>query len=357
MAPTVLVNEVLAYVFHATQVDHTAKLQRTVLDFYDEPSISTAKQLLWERYHVNLDPSYNTDRNNRGRSKKEKEVDDILDGLKDIEKVFSRNEDLPVVFAAVNLTNLPPADNVHVNNNHVHMDHDQRLKLLELQMIEVLQSRATTTLQNAVHTIDSSAAKTIKDPEASKHDTSKHPTTTPAVRDPSGGELATIDSEQSDSGAGEQPPKDHDESELDKQKSYAKKLTVNLDGTKWKTIHGRKRKSTPVYGNRKGTKLMAGPRQYDLFVFRVNRDSGVEDVSNYIKETDDTISVVDSYCLTDRTKDRATHSYKVTIRCDDVSNILSANFWPDRIGCRLFEKRSRDPATPVPKKDNNGDQA
>ena len=73
--------------------------------------------------------------------------------------------------------------------------------------------------------------------------------------------------------------------------------------------------------------------------------------------TDDTISVVDSYCLTDRTKDRATHSYKVTIRCDDVSNILSANFWPDRIGCRLFEKRSRDPATPVPKRDNNGDQA
>ena len=104
MAPTVLVNEVLAYVFHATQVDHAAKLQRTVIDFYDEPSISTAKLLLWEHYHVNLDPSYNTDRNNRGRSKKEKEVDDILDGLKDIEKVFSRNEDLPVVFAAVNLT-------------------------------------------------------------------------------------------------------------------------------------------------------------------------------------------------------------------------------------------------------------
>ena len=94
MALTVLVNEVLAYVFHATQVDHTAKLQRTVLDFYDEPSISTAKLLLWEHNHVNLDPSYNTDRNNRGRSKKEKEVDDILDGLKDIEKVFSRNEDL-----------------------------------------------------------------------------------------------------------------------------------------------------------------------------------------------------------------------------------------------------------------------
>ena len=205
MAPTVLVNEVLAYMFHATQVDHTAKLQRTVLDIYDEPSISTAKLLLWEHYQVNLDPSYNTDRNNRGRSKKEKEVDDILGCLKDIEKVFFRNEDLPVVFAAVNLTNLPPADNVHVNNNHVYMDHDQQLKLLELQMIEVLQSRTTTTLQNAVHIIDSSAAKTTKDPEASKHDTSKHPTTTPDVRDPSGGELATIDDEQSDSGAGEQP--------------------------------------------------------------------------------------------------------------------------------------------------------
>ena len=70
----------------------------------------------------------------------------------------------------------------------------------------------------------------------------------------------------------------------------------------------------------------------------------------HIRETDDTITVVGSYCLTDRTKDRATHSYKVTIRYDDVSNILSANFWPDKIGCRLFEKRSRDPATPMPKK-------
>ena len=115
-------------------------------------------------------------------------------------------------------------------------------------------------------------------------------------------------------------------------------------------VHGQKCQTTPVYGNRKGTKLMAGPHRYDLLVFHVNRNSGVEDASNYIKETDDTISVVDSYCLTDRTKDRATHSYKVIIRCDDVSNILSANFWPERIGCRLFEKRSRDPATPVPKK-------
>ena len=100
---------------------------------------------------------------------------------------------------------------------------------------------------------------------------------------------------------------------------------------------------------------MAGPSQYNLFVFHVNRDSGVGDVSNYIKKTDDTITVVDSYCLTDRTKDRATHSYKVTISCDDVSKLLSANFWPDKIGCRLFEKRSRSPATPVQKKINNVD--
>ena len=95
---------------------------------------------------------------------------------------------------------------------------------------------------------------------------------------------------------------------------------------------------------------MAGPRQHDLFVFHVNRDSGVEDISNYIKKTDDTITVVDSYCLTDSTKGRATHSYKVIIRCNDVNNILSANFWPDRIGCRLFEKRYRDAVKSVPKR-------
>ena len=119
------------------------------------------------------------------------------------------------MFAAVNLTNLPPADNDHVNNNHVNIDHEQRLKLLELQMIEVHQSRATTTLQNAVHTIDSSAKKTTQHPETS----SKHPTTIPAGCDLRGGELATTKDEQSDSGAGEQPPRDQNKSELDKQKS------------------------------------------------------------------------------------------------------------------------------------------
>ena len=40
---------------------------------------------------MNLDLSYNTIRNNRGGSRKEKEVDDILSGLKDIGNIFYRN--------------------------------------------------------------------------------------------------------------------------------------------------------------------------------------------------------------------------------------------------------------------------
>ena len=131
---------------------------------------------------MNLDPSYNTDRNNRGRSKKEKEADDNLSGLKDIKNASSLNEDLPVVFAAVNLTNLPTADNGDVNNDHARMDHDKRLELMELQMIEVLQSRTITALLNTVYT-----PAPLK---PSKHDPGKQLTATHGAPDWSNNRIA-----------------------------------------------------------------------------------------------------------------------------------------------------------------------
>ena len=104
---TVVVNEVLTFIFHRIQSANLDDIRRTLLDFYEDSAISSAKSTLWDGYQIHLNATFNTKRNNRERSKKEKEVEDILSGIRDIEKVFSCNEDLPVLFAATNLENLP----------------------------------------------------------------------------------------------------------------------------------------------------------------------------------------------------------------------------------------------------------
>ena len=97
----------MTFNFHRIQSATLDDIRRTLLDFYEDSAISSAKSKLWDGYQMHLDATFNTERNNRGRSKKEKEVEDILSGVRDIEKVFSRNEDFPVIFAANNLENLP----------------------------------------------------------------------------------------------------------------------------------------------------------------------------------------------------------------------------------------------------------
>ena len=104
---TVVVNEVLTFIFHRIQSATLDDIRRTLLDFYEDSPISSAKSTLWDGYQIHLNATFNTKRNNRERSKKEKEVEDTLSGIRDIEKVFSCNEDLPVLFAATNLENLP----------------------------------------------------------------------------------------------------------------------------------------------------------------------------------------------------------------------------------------------------------
>ena len=138
---TVVVNEVLTFIFHRIQSATLDDIRRTLLDFYEDSAISSAKSTLWDGYQIHLDATFNTKRNNRERSKKEKEVEEILSGIRDIEKVFSRNEDLPVLFAATNLENLPLISCAGASEPSTL---SQRVALLELQMIEVLKDRGAS---------------------------------------------------------------------------------------------------------------------------------------------------------------------------------------------------------------------
>ena len=62
-------------------------------------------------------------------------------------------------------------------------------------------------------------------------------------------------------------------------------------------------------------------------------------MSGNIKNTDSSIRVISTEKLT-KGDDRAAHSYKTIVQCDNVAALLSPDFWPEKIGCRILLVKS-----------------
>jgi hypothetical protein len=94
-------------------------------------------------------------------------------------------------------------------------------------------------------------------------------------------------------------------------------------------------KTKPVYGTRQGSTLRAGPRRHDLFVFRIDKDITDEMFRDYLNESQ--VNVHELECLS---QDGSwTKSYRVTVECNNINDILNPEFWPDGIGCRRFWRK------------------
>ena len=81
---TLIINEMLTYAFDRHQFGHFTDLKTRLIEFYDDTSFTEAKAEIWEHYQeLALLPTWeaNKVRTNRGRSKKEKEVEDILGAI------------------------------------------------------------------------------------------------------------------------------------------------------------------------------------------------------------------------------------------------------------------------------------
>ena len=87
MAPVYIRNELLAFVFNKKDVDHEFDRDRTLYRFYNEDAVKHAKLELWKHYKDNM-PKWE-DRKNRTKTCKEKEIKDILQGVKAIDEAFS----------------------------------------------------------------------------------------------------------------------------------------------------------------------------------------------------------------------------------------------------------------------------
>ena len=248
-----------------------------------------------------------------------------------------------MTFCAVNLENMPAINRVDAN-----AEMDQRVQLLELQMIEIMKDRANSSeasaapateqpdVTNSDETIDETngvhGEKTVLGPRANSPRRSGRRQHRPPNNSNKSGNSDKFVPDDSGLANGNKPS-----GSADGEPSYKTTLLNNLNDRDkpWKDIHGYKRRSNAIYGKRTGTSLTAGPRQHELFIFRVAVQYTENDVSDYIKNTDSTIRVISTERLT-KGDDRAAHFYKTIVQCDNVAVILSLDFWPEKIGCRNF---------------------
>ena len=134
--PNVVINEALSYVFFMYKNENQKDLTRLVSNFYGADAISKAKTVLWEYYGASGHDALpkKEDRRKGTKSIKEKELEDILNAVKAIDEIYCDADELPTVFAAVSLVNLPSCK-PDVSDD---ADIRHRVKCLELQMNEVL---------------------------------------------------------------------------------------------------------------------------------------------------------------------------------------------------------------------------
>ena len=111
----------------------------------------------------------------------------------------------------------------------------------------------------------------------------------------------------------------------------------------------RQRKREFVLGKGGSSTLKGAPRYSHLFVFRVEKNTEDKVVKEYIKGKG--VAFHEVKCISNA--ESVYKSYKVTILLKDKDRVLSADFWPDDIGCREFipGRKRRDENGPLQKKE------
>ena len=103
---THVVNELLAYImFHYMECTEN-DIKLVILDFYDPLTINDAKRAMWEHCGELLPPFESRRSSPVGGSAHEKDLNDIMFAVKEIDKRDCNQTTLPV-FVAVRLDNLP----------------------------------------------------------------------------------------------------------------------------------------------------------------------------------------------------------------------------------------------------------
>ena len=127
---TLVVNGLLMYVTSYISRDSIQDIQNVVHDTCDDDTVTLAKQLLWEHYSDTANLGKNTVRRSKYRH-----VEDIVDGIRKIDEHFSDKTQLPVIFVASDMRNLPEDQTPKSSTGN---SLERHLEILANQMVTVL---------------------------------------------------------------------------------------------------------------------------------------------------------------------------------------------------------------------------
>ena len=300
----IIISGLLTYVFHHIRNHPVDSIKAVLLNHYSTDAIHTAKVALWEGYAATL-PKWAERRKGIGNRQQEKEVEDIIRSVVDIDKKFGDSDSfLPCTFMVADLNMLPTKKPGAIDDVALH----DRVTRLERLMADVQAAgqrpayadvvRRSTGSHTGLDECHGSVAPStdrrcanevarpdISGPAGELPCSASTPSLTvdlPYVdavqRDPDGYILPPEQAKRARRREGALHPQfqQQQQGQQLQQRQWRKQQQQQQQQQQQRqqrqTANGATRKRLPKYvtGTRDSTKLQCAPRRYDLFLFRLN---------------------------------------------------------------------------------------
>lgn len=343
MTGCTVVCELLCFVQHYLGRTTVNELRFALLEFYSNEAISEAKAMLCSHLVDDLPPMKNrkAPQSRGGKSQKEKECDDIMNGLQEVTAKYSGNgQPVPVLFAAADLRMLPQIRPGELNPLML-LD---RITALEHAVAKLSKAPAQLTmqpppLQPPPPSLPPGPAN--KQPPRTQKGSSRSRS---GQRQPVPGAGAQGQPPQNDSAASAVPPTQGSYAAISGQYGptgpprQLPGAQLGADGYQDAGYNRRKRKDRPkaIMGTRKNTTTTFGPKRTEVFAFGVNPSVTEAVFKKDIEKDDVTVREMERISP----DDSASHYYRILLESNNLDVVFKADFWPENIGCRPF-RRSR----------------
>lgn len=331
----IIVNELLCYARHHVDRSSGQAIWDAITNFYTADEIKMAKGILWSVYDDVL-PDTHDRRDSIARSAYEREAWDIIEAMV---KLSESDTEEHFIFVAINLNRLPnhAPEEINVASILQRLINVERKTATMERVIEKNTESITTLYDTGVH--NNSYANVAARPTSPS---STPGATTAASPPPSSSPVAqsVAIAPAAVSGPAPEPPT---------------RIVVSNAGPPIQRANGGarvvadptqapqpgqpgqrpRRPRRTVYGTREHNTLRSAPSTTKLFVFRINKDVTEDDIKQFLN--DDGIQDSDIECVSHENANAK--SFKVTLNSKDKDRVMSPDFWPDGVACRLFYER------------------
>ena len=93
-----------------------------------------------------------------------------------------------------------------------------------------------------------------------------------------------------------------------------------------------RQRNKAIYGNSLNGRIKGATRRADIFVFRLEKETSVDDVKEYV--TGKGVTVHEKECLSHEES-----MFRLSVCYSKLENVLTEESWSDGIGCRRFWRK------------------